>query len=314
MKLKTAVAKVEQKRIKLIEEKEDLILKATRQFWLAYISYLSFKLKLEKKKDYTDLVRITKRKKDYGYLKPGELSQIQAEWEQAKQELTLERWKYKDQTAKLFNLLNIPKPKNINFIINKNPPAPPKLESSLPQTHRTVLLMKKNLLIKEQQLKLQKSRAYPTLKFFGSYGIGGYDKDFSSSFEGLKNRNNRNHSFGVKFSYPLPSTKIRGNRISLSKQAVETSRLQLEITKKDFEILTNSTQKQLYALYTALKIAGKIHRLRTTAYKEIRKAFLQGRLSVFELISAKEFALLSEMEKGSLTAQYYQALIGAKAP
>ncbi len=313
MKLNIAYARTEQKRIKLLEEKEDLILKAIQQFWLSYISHLSLQQKVLKKKDYADLFRITKQKKKYGYIRPGELSQIQAEWEKAKQEQILQKKDHEDQLAKLFNLLNVQQTNKVHFIIDNHLPPPPTFKEDLPQTPRTVLLMKKNLFIQEQQLKIQKAGARPTLKLFGFYEIGGYDRNFSSSFEGLTEAKNQNHSFGVKFSYPLPATRTRRKRVDWSEHAVEASQLELEITKKEFERLKDSTQKQLQSLYMALKSAEKIHRLRTQSYSEVRKAFSQGRLNVFELITAKEFSLLSEIEKVLLKSQYHQALAYAQA-
>ena len=313
LKLNIASTQTEVHKLKLIEETEDLILQTIRQFWLTYISHLSLKLKLSKKKDYAELAKITKEKNKYGYVNPGELSQIQAEWEHAKTEVILQKINYEDELKKLLNLLNIKHTDTVHFITNKKPPAPPIFNKDLPQTSRRVLLMQKNLLVQEQQLKMQKSSTWPTLKLFGSYGVGGYEKDLSSAFEGLRERRNRNHSIGLKFSYPLPSTRTRANRVEFSEHAVEAGELEVEITKKEFERLIESTKENLQALYLVLRTSEKIHQLRARSYKEIRKAFLQGRLDVFRLISAKEFTLLSEMEKARLKSQYYQALASAYA-
>ena len=313
LKLSIASHQTEVQKIKLLEETEDLILQSVQQFWKTYISYLSLQLKISKKKDYRDLARITKEKGKYGYLRPGELSQIRAEWEQAKQDVTLQRLDYKNQLKILFNLLNDQPTKNINFITNNKTPSVPVLNKNLSQTPRKVLLMKKYLLIQKQQLKMLKSTTWPTLKLFVSYNIGGYDKNFSSSLEGLKDGKNQDYSIGVKFSYPLPSTRTRRKRIAFGEQAVEASQLEVKITNKEFERLISSTQENLYTLYEALKSVEKVHRYRSLSYKDIRKAFLQGRLGVFELISAKEFSLLSEIQRAQFTARYWQALIYAQA-
>ena len=271
------------------------------------------KVKNIEKKDYAELAKITIEKNKYGYVKPGELSQIQAEWEQAKAKVILQKINYEDELKKLLNLLNIKHTDTVHFTINEKPSAPPVFNKDLPQTPRRVLLMQKNLLVQKQQLKMQKSSTWPTLKLFGSYGVGGYEKDLSSAFEGLRERRNKNHSIGLKFSYPLPSTHARANRVEFSEHAVEASELEVEITKKEFERLIESTKENLQALYLVLRTSEKIHQLRARSYKEIRKAFLQGRLDVFRLISAKEFTLLSEMEKARLKSQYYQALASAYA-
>ena len=300
-------------KIKNLEDTEDLILKTARLFWKTYISHLSVQLKILKKKDYGDLVRVAGEKKRYGYVKPGELSQIRAEWEQAKRDLILEESEYRNKIKELFDLLNESSPNNVKFMIHKKIPSVPVFNKNPPQTPRKVSLMRKNLLIQEQQLKALRSSAWPGLKLFGSYGIGGYDKSYSESFEGLRAGDTQDYSFGVKLNYSLPSTSVRQKRIFFGEQAVEAAEIEVEITKKEFERLLSSTQENLHTFYKALKIAKKIHRLRKKSYKDMRKAFLQGRLSVFELISAKELSFLSEMEKARLTAQYWQAVIYAQA-
>ncbi len=313
LKLNIASHQSEVQRIKLLEETEDLILQVVQQFWKTYISYLSLKLKISKKKDYGNLARITKEKNKYGYVRPGELNQIKAEWEQAKKELILQKTDYKDQLKKLFNFLNNQPPDKVRFVTNSKIPSVPVFNKHLSQTPRKVLLMQKYLLIQKQQLKAHRLTTRPTLKLFGSYGIGGYDKSSSAAFEGLTESKNQDYSLGIKLSYPLPSTSTRRKRIAFSEQAVEASQLEVQITKKEFERLLSSTQENLHILYKALKSAEKIQKFRTLSYKDIRKAFLQGRVNVFELISAKEFSLLSEMEKAQLTARYWRALVYAQA-
>ena len=313
LKLNIASYQAETQRIKLLEETEDLILRAIQQFWKTYISYLSLQLEISKEKDYRSLTQITKEKGKYGYLKPGELNQIRAEWEQAKQEVILQKLDYEDQLKKLFDLLNDQPIKNIKFTIKNKIPSVPIFGKNLSQTPRKVSLMQKHLLIQKQQLKLHQSTTWPALKFFGSYNIGGYNEDLSSSFSGLTEGENRDYSIGIKLSYPLPSTGTRRKRIAFSEQAVEASQLEVKITKKEFERLIFSTQANLYTLHKALKSAERVHRFRARSYKEIRKAFLQGRLGVFELISAKEFSLLSEIKKAQFTARYWQALAYAQA-
>ena len=94
---------------------------------------------------------------------------------------------------------------------------------------------------------------------------------------------------------------------------MEESQWDLEITRKKFKQMMEHNQKNLQALYAVLKKAERIDRLRAKSYKEIRKAFLQGRLDVFQLISAKELTLLSKMEEAHFKSRYYQTLALAYA-
>ena len=169
------------------------------------------------------------------------------------------------------------------------------------------------MFIKEQELSKQKSTTWPSIKLFGSYSIGGYDTSLSSSFEGLKEGRNQNHSVGVKLLYPFSSSSVRKKRIHFHEQALEASRHNLNISQKEFMLFQEQSQKNIITLYQTFKSAKKILKLRSKSYKAIRKAFLQGRLSVFDLIKARELSLLAEQEKSITKANYYQALDYIKA-
>ncbi len=314
IKLTIATTKTEVQKIKLLEEKEDLILKALQQFWEAYVSQRALKAKESQKKDYGNLFRVTKRKTAYNYTKPGEMAQIQAEWEKAKQELILQKVDYEDKISGLLDLLSQAQTQKVVLVAEgRLSPPPVFIHKSPKQTFRTVLLLKKQLFIQEQELKASRSSTWPTLKLFGSYSVGGYESDLADSFEGLKEGRVQNHSFGIKFNYPLGASSLRRKRLELSEQMVEARRHEWEITKREFAVLWNQSQKNIKAFHQAFKRAKKIHRLRSRSYKEIRKAFLQGRLSVFDLIRAKELTLLAELETSRWKARYYQALAYTKA-
>ena len=76
--------KAERQKLNLMEEKENLILKTVQQFWETYAQWLALQLQITKQKDYRNLLQVTKEKNKYGYIKPGELYQIQAEWGESK--------------------------------------------------------------------------------------------------------------------------------------------------------------------------------------------------------------------------------------
>ena len=311
IKIQIATAKTKALKIKLLEAKEDLILQALNQFWIAYISQVDLKLTKTKAQDYKTLFYLTKKKQALGYIKPGELTQIQAEWERAKQQMRWQKTDYENKTAKLLELINHQGLVKLTPPIEIPPPSTHK--TPWPQNPRAVMLRQQQLFIQEQELARQKSTTWPSLKLFGSYSISGYDTDLSSSFEGLKERRNQNHSVGVKFLYPFSSSSVRKKRIHFHEQALEASRHSLAISQKEFMLLQEQSQKNIITLYQNFKSTKKILKLRTQSYKAIRKAFLQGRLSVFDLIKARELSLLAEQEKNITKAKYYQALDYKKA-
>ena len=101
--------------------------------------------------------------------------------------------------------------------------------------------------------------------------------------------------------------------MELSKQALSATKWEWKMGEQEFERLTNQLKRNLTSLYSAVKSSEKIRRLRAKSYKEIRKAFLQGRLDVFQLIQAKDFALQSEIKKAVFMTLYHESLTYALA-
>ena len=309
-RLQIARENLNRSQIQLKEKVEDLIIRATKQFWNTYLSEFSLNLKKSEKQDYQELTRLARKKHIYGYLRPGELNQIQAELERTKQEVVLQELHYNDQLTRIVTLLEmgLQDLNKLKLQIDKDIPPPPSFNKVLNKTPRRVELAQKNLLILEKELQIQKSQLLPTLKLFGSYGIDGYDTGPSSAWENLKTGKNHNYYLGVKFRYSIPNTKIRRDRIFVSEQAVEAGRWELKIAQKEFDRSLLIAKKHLHTLYQVIKNSKKIRRLRTRSYNEIRKAYSQGQLSIFDLISARKSALQSEMKTISLMAQYYELL------
>ena len=309
--LNIAKRQVEMAQIKLAESTEDLILKAVSQFWESYISQLSLYLKKRTRDDYRSLAKITRSKNRIGYVRPGELGQILAELEKAKQEWLLQKTDYEDKVQSLLNLLNNTKYKQLILKPKSFPSAPPVINDKLNKTPRTVELLRKNLMIYEEELKQQKSARWPRLKLYGSYGLIGQGPKFDQAMDNFKESNN--YSYGIKIHYPIPSSSVRRKRTAIHQEQVTAGELDLEITKKEFNRQIKFTKDNLNTLYTAVKSSKKIYKLRSQSYKQIRKAYLQGRLNVFELISAKTKSQSSEIEHAILMGQYYKAFAYAQA-
>ena len=313
---KMAIARhqVDLAQTRLMEEKEDLIIRAINQFWQTYISQLSLKLKQLTKKDYKSLVKVTRSKKNYNYTRPGELNQILAELETASRETLLQKTEYEDKLQQLLNLLNQNQYQTIQLKEPVSLPArPPALSKELKQTSRTVQLLQKRFSIQQEQSKIFKSQIWPKVKLFASYGLGGQDVNRDDAFRNLLDQKNQQYSYGIKLHYLIPSSGIYRKRTAIREQALEASRLELEITKKDFNRLMQFTENDLKSLYQAVKSSEKIYKLRNLSYKQIRKAYLQGRLDVFQLIQAKKNAQGSEIEHVTLLSRYHQALAYAYA-
>lgn len=313
---KMAIARhqVELAQTRLMEERESLIIQAINQFWQTYISQLSLKLKRDTQKDYKSLVKVTRSKKNYSYTRPGELNQILAELETASREALLQKTEYEDKLQQLLNLLNQKQYQTVRLQAPLVLPSrPPSLSKELKQTSRTVQLLQKRFFIQEEQSKIFKSKTWPKVKLFASYGLGGQAVNRDDAFRNLLDQEHQQYAYGIKLQYLIPSSSIHRKRTAIREQALEASRLELEITKKDFNRLMQFTENDLKSLYQAVKSSEKIYKLRNLSYKQIRKAYLQGRLDVFQLIQAKKNAQGSEIEHVTLLSRYHQALAYAYA-
>ena len=308
-----AKARLSKAQMQLSEDTEALIVQAVRQFWNTCLSQLSLKLKQFKKRDYTELVRIARTKRKYKYLQPGELNQMRAELEFARQEVVLQTAHYKDELKRLFNLLNLKKPvKLVHCQIDKKVSKPPGFKAPK-VTPRLVAKMKEELRIKENELAIEKSKSLPSIKLFSSYDIGGKGKDSYDSWQRLKNLDSSGYDIGIRLNYSFPNYSILKKNLFIHNQEVEAGRVDLKLAQQEFDRLLSLTKIHLDSLQSAVKSSGKVYRLRALSYKEIRKAYLQGRLNVFSLITAREFAQQSEMENIELIAKYYIELTKAYA-
>ena len=313
-KMAIAHHQVELAQTRLMEERENLIIQAINQFWQTYISQLSLNLKSETLKDYKSLVKVTRSKKNYSYTRPGELNQILAELETASREVLLQKTEYEDKLQQLLNLSNQKQYQTVRLQApSVLPSRPPSLSKELKQTSRTVQLLQKRFSIQQEQSKIFKSKTWPKVKLFASYGLGGQAVNRDDAFRNLLDQENQQYSYGIKLHYLIPSSGIHRKRTAIREQALEASRLELEITKKDFNRLMQFTENDLKSLYQAVKSSEKIYKLRNLSYKQIRKAYLQGRLDVFQLIQAKKNAQGSEIEHVTLLSRYHQALAYAYA-
>ena len=305
--IQKAAAQTKLKQLQLREETESLIEQAALQFWAACLSKLSLKLKQFKKRDYQELARLARKKHKYKYLRPGELNQMRAELEGAKQEVIIQKAHYKDQLKLLLNLLQMPNIKKMHCQITKNIPPPPvfKKQQSPP---RLITIRQKNIFIKEKELALQKSKNLPFVKAFSTYDLNTNTEPSLETFTQPPG-----WSLGVKVQYAWPSYKNLKQNVFVKQQALEAEKLNLQTEQNELDRLITLAKNNLQSLYLSVKSSKKIHRLRALSYKQVRKAYLEGRLSVFELISAREAAQQSEMDNISFIAKYYTELIRSQA-
>lgn len=297
---------------KYLEETEQLVLKATGQYWKVYIAWASLEQIKQSYRGYGKLVRESRNKKQYNFLRPGERPQILAEYENLKQVLLEKERDYQDNLKELMIILNLEKTTKIRFR-NKTTFPLPKL--SFQKSLKKLRLVKiKNQQLKEQafQLKISKNNLLPSLRLQGKKGwLSGSSEE--SDYKFLKIPTDKEfYEFGFKLSYPLFSkssfAKVQAEKYKLKEQTAD-----FNIFMKELELQKNSLQKQVLIAYKNLNSSKKVSRYRRQAFSEIRTSFYQGRVDTSQMIMAENQMREAEVKKAIALSQYSLALLNWKA-
>ena len=309
-RLKIKVAKSQYKAV-LLSRKEDvkkLILTATQNFWNSYTAYTSWKQAQQQARYYKKLVRLTRKKKNLGHIVPGEIPQIQSQYERALnfQKTSHTHWKNTSLVLQSFLQTN----SSQFYFKNSKPISMPKFKKFSIDSLNVVQMAKNNKESLESKIKLQKYYFIPYLKLKAQIDYSGQDRrGREQAFEQLKAGDNKFYSVGLDFVYPIPASTsgIKMLRsVRYKEKEYELNFLQTkDRIKNQIKILWNTVQNARSAMKTAESIA----RLQNKALVEVQKSYEQGRISINDLISAQDRKLQMELEKVKSQKEYDLAAI-----
>lgn len=180
---------------------------------------------------YQKLVGSIQRKSSLGYTLPGELNQVQAEFEARQLSTKTISRTYLKQMESLVTFLNLPASTEIQFDIPKTIPAIPKLTPKGAKDVRSIQSQDLKIASAEDDLKYVDSNNRPKLALIGKLSATGVDESSSESVSELTRGTHPNAYVGLRLSHTFGSD-VRKEEI-LNKKAT----LELEKVKQQRSIL-----------------------------------------------------------------------------
>ncbi len=288
-------------------ELEEVVLSAIRQFWTAYVAQENFKESVNSRERYQKLVDAVKRKTSLGYSNPGDLPQIQAEFETRVQKVKTASVTYIQSMEKLATMLALEPGTEIKFEVPKEIPPVPKLPAKKVEDLRSIRSQKLRVDAAKESLTAAESLSYPTLNFVGKMYSSGVDETASGSYSQLTGGTRPKYYAGLKFQYNFGSDvqneTIINRKLTKDLEDTRLSRQLSESTDSEAQ-----AQRQVEATYAIVQSAEKQKGFREKASQELNRSYTQGRTDISVLITAMNNFFDSEVQYSQAVGNYAVAL------
>jgi outer membrane protein TolC len=288
-------------------ELEDVVLEVIRQFWATYVSEENFKETVAARDRYKTLVDAVRRKTSLGYSVPGDLPQIQAEFEGREQNVKVASTNYLKDVDTLITLLSLEPGTEIKFNVPSEIPAVPKLAPKDPEKLRLVRSQKLYADAADARLRYYQSSSYPTLNFVGKLASTGRDEDSEGSYSELTAGNRPFYYMGLRFAYNFGSD-VQNERVINAKLNKDLVNTQLSRQLLEVNDLEAQAERKAQAAYAVAVSAEKQKGFRDKAARELQKTYNQGRTDISILITALNNFFNSEVVYQTALGSYHTAL------
>nr|BFD62141.1 hypothetical protein BdHM001_08220 [Bdellovibrio sp. HM001]BFD67946.1 hypothetical protein HAGR004_29680 [Bdellovibrio sp. HAGR004] len=286
---------------------EDVVLNAIRQFWNTYVAQENFKESVASRDRTKKLVDAVKRKTSLGYSNPGDLPQIQAEFETREQRVKTSSTEYLNNLENLITLLSLEPGTEIKFQIPEGIPPVPKLPTKKVEDLRSVRSQKLKVEAAAESLSAAESESYPTLNFVGKVYTTGVDENSEGSYSDVVSGSRPKYYMGLRFEYKFGSDvqneKIINRKLTKDLEATRLSRQLLEAEDTELQ-----AQRKVQSTYAVVQSALKQKGYREKASQELNRSYNQGRTDISILITAMNNYFDSEVQYIRALGDYAIAL------
>lgn len=288
-------------------ELEDVVLEAIRQFWNSYVAQENFRESVNSRDRYKKLVEAVKRKTSLGYSNPGDLPQVQAEFETREQRVKSSSTEYLKNVENLLTLLALEPGTEVKFEIPKDIPPVPKLTEKKVEDLRLVRSQKLRVEAAQEALSASESLSYPTLNFVGKVYTTGVDESSENSYSELVSGTRPKYYAGLKFQYNFGSDVQNETVINrkLTKD-LESTRLQRQLMET--QDLESQAQRKVQSTYAIAQSSQRQREFRDKASQELNRSYTQGRTDISILITALNNYFDSEVQYIRAVGDYAIAL------
>lgn len=289
------------------DELQELVLKALRQFWNTYVAQENFNEALATRERYKKLVENVKRKSQFGYSSPGELSQALAEFENREQLVKTSSLDYLKQLDQLLLLLDLPSGSDVKFLVANDLPPAPQLSQIDVEGLRSLKAQQLKVTAFEDQLNASTSKSLPTLNLVGKIYSTGEDLDVDGAQSTLFSGTHPKYYVGLKLQYnfgsDLQTEDIISKKVSLTTERIKLTRLQSEKRNS----LTDAHRK-VDAQYEVVQSLQRQYKYREQAVSDLTRTYNQGRTDLSLLIDAMNRHATSEIQLSRAIGDYQIAL------
>ncbi len=289
------------------DDLEQVVLDTIQAFWITYVAQEKFKQAVNSRDRYKTLVDAVRRKTSLGYSNPGDLPQVQAEFEGREQNVKSASVDYLKNLDSLLTLLNLESGAEVRLEISKSINPVPTLEDKKVEDKRSIRSQKLRVDAAQENLTASKSNSYPSLDFVGNFYSTGQGLSSSDSYSELMGADRPSYYAGLRLKYnfgaDIQNETLINKKLDKELQEAILKRQTLE-AKNDESRLKRSVQ----AYYAIAISAQKQKDFREKAQKELNRSYNQGRTDIQTLITAMNALFSSEVTYVNALGDYSIAL------
>lgn len=289
------------------DELEGVVLDAIRQFWNAYVAQENFKEAVNSRDRYQKLVDAVKRKTSLGYSNPGDLPQVQAEFETREQKVKTASTDYIAAVENLVTLLALDPGTEVKFDVPKTIPAVPKLVEKKVEDLRAIRSQKLKVDAAKESLSAANSSSYPTLNLVGKAYTTGQDENSDGSYSEMVGGTKPRYYVGLRFAYNFGSD-IQNETVLNKKMAKDLEETVLKRQLAESGNLEAQAQRKVQETYAIALSTEKQKGFREKASQELNRSYNQGRTDISVLITAMNNFFDSEVQYSQAVGNYAIAL------
>lgn len=288
-------------------EIQNLVLQGLRLYWDSFVAQENFKESMNARDRYQKLVGSIQRKSSLGYTLPGELNQVQAEFEAREYNIKTGSNEYLRQIESLATFLNLPAKTEVEFEIPKTIPAIPKLLPKTAQETRLIQSQEMKIQSVEDDLNYVESKDKPNLNLVARLSATGVDESSSESMSELTRGNHPNAYVGVKLSHAFGSD-VRKEEVLNKKASLEFEKIRQQRNFLEFDDRQRQAQRKAEVAFQLLESIRRQKTFREKALSELNRSYTQGRTDIRNLIEAMNALNSTELTHSRAIGDYFIAL------
>lgn len=306
--LKNASFTYESLQVARVNQLQDLVLEGIRAYWAAYVAQETFQESLNSRNRYLKLVEEIKKKTNYGYSNPGELSQAQAELETREQKVKSSSVTYLATIDSLITTLKLPPGSDIKFDVPTEAPAPPQvLESKNVENLRSLKASKLKLQAADESYFSSKSKSYPDLSLVAKAYRQGLEEKAEDAQSEMVSGSRPKYYIGVQFQYTFGSGYYSEDVLN-KKSTRDLAESQLSRSRMELQDKQNDLIRKVQSTYSIAQSTKVQRSFREKASQELSKSYNQGRTDISLLITALNNYFDSEVQMTKALGDYQIAL------